>query len=339
MNIDTLLNSPVIVGVSGGLIGLLVGTLIGRSAWAASRRPVRITLAIGGIVVVVFLLGGIILLPPVIVSWDQGPSPLSITSRIVATATARQALLFAAGGLLAIVTLVFTFVRDGVARSSADRDRDANLTKRFSEAITQLGDVSSTIRIGAVYALGRIAADSVRDRQPILDILAAFIRESSLPTNPPRDPLTLPGADVVAAADAIGRTSQLSPPTKAVNLAFTDLRNVDMSGANLRDATLHGVNLVGAHLEGADLTGAKIHGAELNGAFFDKAIFDRASLYASVLDHARLVGASLRGARLEAASLASTNLGGADLTGVTHLDTAISDSGTIWPEDFAHSVS
>lgn len=339
MTINALLISPVSVGVASGLLGLLLGATISRLIRPASERVRGAALMAGGITIVALLVIGIVLLPPVIVSWDQGTVKLPITNRIVATAAARQALLFAAGGLIAIVTLVFTFQRDRVGRSSADRDRDANLTKRFSEAITQLGDPSSTIRLGAVYALERIAADSARDRQPILDILAAFVRESSLPTVPARDPLVLPGADVLAAASAIGRTTQLSAPTKPVNLAFTDLRDVDMRGADLRDSTLHGVNFIGAHLEGVDFTGAMIHGAQFNGAFLDKATFDRASLYASVLDHARLIGASLRETRLEAASLVSTTLADANLTGATHLDSAHWGIETVWPAGFSPPAS
>lgn len=53
------------------------------------------------------------------------------------------------------------------------------VTDRYTKAVGQLGDESSPVRVGGVYALERIGHDSVKDRTTIIYVLGAFIRERS----------------------------------------------------------------------------------------------------------------------------------------------------------------
>ena len=53
------------------------------------------------------------------------------------------------------------------------------MTDRYSTAIEHLGSENLAVRIGAIYALERIARDSRRDHPAIMDVLSAFIREES----------------------------------------------------------------------------------------------------------------------------------------------------------------
>ena len=53
------------------------------------------------------------------------------------------------------------------------------VTDRYTKAVGQLGDESSPVRVGGVYALERIGNDSCRDRVTIIYVLGAFIRERS----------------------------------------------------------------------------------------------------------------------------------------------------------------
>src|SRR5215471_21690303 len=53
------------------------------------------------------------------------------------------------------------------------------VTDRYSKAIEQLGSEKLDVRIGGIYALERIARDSVRDHPTVMEVLAAFIRDHS----------------------------------------------------------------------------------------------------------------------------------------------------------------
>jgi hypothetical protein len=57
--------------------------------------------------------------------------------------------------------------------------QEGQITDRFTKAINQLGEPGPeklAIRLGGIYALERIARDSLRDKPPIVEILAAYVR-------------------------------------------------------------------------------------------------------------------------------------------------------------------
>jgi hypothetical protein len=62
--------------------------------------------------------------------------------------------------------------------------REGQITDRFTKAIEQLGAVNTDgrpkmeVRLGAIYALERIAHDSERDHWPIMEVLTAYVREA-----------------------------------------------------------------------------------------------------------------------------------------------------------------
>lgn len=83
------------------------------------------------------------------------------------------------------------------------------VTDRYTKAIEQLGSDKLDVRIGAIYALERVARDSPRDHPTLMEVLAAFVREHSREQWRPaklddesRLPLTRP--DVQAAVQAHG---------------------------------------------------------------------------------------------------------------------------------------
>lgn len=120
-----------------------------------------------------------------------------------------------------------------------------------------------------------------------------------------------------------------------VNLNNKDLRNCDLSyavlsGMNLWGVVLagnkaHGLNLWGSQLDGADLSGADLRGANLEragarAADFRNTILLEANLWGADLsniraDHADFSNADLRGADLTGADLTRANFNGADLRG------------------------
>lgn len=120
-----------------------------------------------------------------------------------------------------------------------------------------------------------------------------------------------------------------------VNLNNRDLRNCDLSyavlsGMNLWGVVLagnkaHGVNLWGSQLDGADLSGADLRGANLErvgarAADFRQAVLLGANLWGADLsharaDHANFTNADLRGADFTGADLTRATFNGADLRG------------------------
>ncbi|MFC7926914.1 pentapeptide repeat-containing protein [Microbacterium laevaniformans] len=233
-------------------------------------------------------------------------------ARVQDIASVRQAVLWIGGGLLAALTLLFTWRRDTLTR-------DANFTGRYTEAIAQLGDKSIAIRLGGVYALERIASDSIRDRGTILDVLAAYLRHHSpVAKDGPKRSLSV---DIAAAALVLGRITQLSPPGRRIDLSRTNLRGADLSGANLRSARLGYADLSRAVLRGADLTAANMFKVDLTTADLSDARLRSARLPYSKLSGAKLIRANLRLATLRAADMTRATLVDAVLTGA-HLDRA-----------------
>jgi Pentapeptide repeats (8 copies) len=185
------------------------------------------------------------------------------------------------------------------------------VTDRYTKAIEQLGSNKLDVRIGAIYALERIARDSARDHPTVMEVLAAFIREHSREQWPEPEPggqaqerSTRP--DVQAALTAVGRRDARH------DIRF---RRIDLSRANLPGASLPFANLAVADLRGADLTGADLTGADLSGANLTRANLSRANLESTHLDFADLIGADLTSAYGGSAILTDANLTGADLTG------------------------
>src|SRR4051794_36377475 len=129
-------------------------------------------------------------------------------------------------GLAALVAVYYTARNADTARRTFKLSEQGHVTERYTKAIEQLGSVTTLdVRLGGIYALERIAADSAPAHPTAMEVLAAFIREHPMPpedvptrptttadeTTPPARPeATRPAADIQAAVTVIGRriTSQ-----------------------------------------------------------------------------------------------------------------------------------
>lgn len=228
----------------------------------------------------------------------------------VRTAT-RQTLLAAVGGLAVLAGLAFT------ARTYY-LTRRGQLTDRYTKAIAQLASDRPTERLGGIYALEHLMAESDRDHDTIVEVLAAFIRQHPAPPlGSPHEPGRMRAhPDVQAAVTVLGRRPR-RPERHPPDLRASDLRNIDMtyfhmpgtdfSNADLRSANLVKTTLTSASMVGASLQGAALHNAQLQGAF----------LMGAQLEYSILMGANLQDAKLDLAQLNRARLGGANLTGAT----------------------
>jgi hypothetical protein len=101
---------------------------------------------------------------------------------------ARTALIQGLGGAALLISLLFTWrsirvternlqiTQDTAAKNLAIA-QDGQITERYTRAVEQLGSDKLEVRLGAIYALERIARDSERDHWPIMEILTAYVRE------------------------------------------------------------------------------------------------------------------------------------------------------------------
>lgn len=236
------------------------------------------------------------------------------------------------------------------ARETLTLQKENLLPTRLAEAFRLLGDAGVAARLGGIYALERIAHDSVRDEWAVLDGLAAFVRMAEPthhgadlidsvryanrmltkeidPAHPvaevqpcttadvqPPYPLSI---DVQAAIAAMGRINPRTPRNEGVDLsgasvAGADLSRLPLAYANLRKTDLRSAVLFFAKLECADLRGAYLEGAFMRSARLMRARLQDADLSGADLSSAKLNHAMLNGAKLTGAHIFCADLVGAE---------------------------
>jgi hypothetical protein len=221
-----------------------------------------------------------------------------------------------AGGILVAIGVYWTAKNVHVSR-------EGQITERFTRAIDQLGSVDGEgrpkleIRLGAIYALERIARDSARDHRTIMEVLTAYVRQNApVPSGRREEWEELAGqaphaarrgreggrapADIQAIGDVLGRrrrTADRGEPMP-LDLDACDLRDVRFGRAYLRRVNLIGSDLEGAMFGGADLRDALMLGANLRGATLSGADLRDAWLQDSVVSEAALSSTDLRGTNI-----------------------------------------
>ena len=236
------------------------------------------------------------------------------------------------------------------------------ITERYTRAIDQLGAWDEKqgpkleIRVGGIYALGRIAHDSERDHWTVMETLMAYLREHCRIENiqnekddaeeneesePSNDRDMPPRVDIKAILDVLilrrHIKAELAPLDLSglylcravlpeVCLIQADFHGAELKRADFRGAQLERANFPCARLERADFRGARLEGAffaraELEGAHFrearlDGAIFVGAELKRADFREAHLTGANFEGAELKRADFRGAHLAGADFEGV-----------------------
>jgi uncharacterized protein YjbI with pentapeptide repeats len=209
--------------------------------------------------------------------------PLAAASNAASQTSVLVAITVAAIG--AVATFVVGYLNFRAQRRGLELALSSQMTDRFTKAIDQLGSPNTAVRIGGIFALERIARDSLRDRsvthtvQSINYTLATFVREAQ-PITRIQDSSYIPmlkirAPDVQAAMPVLCRSPLCDSRMNASNADLRDLnRNdlrldlsrVDLRRASLSGARLDGVNLWGTRLEGANLRRAQLRCAGLSDA-------------------------------------------------------------------------
>jgi hypothetical protein len=291
------------------------------------------------------LIGCIYILPTFLVQRTVGEEEvqkLGAEKQLKAQNDVRATLLQGLGGAVLLAGAFFTWRQIQV-------NREGQNTDRFTQAIEQLGKPEIDIRIGGIYALGRLADNSKPDRAAIARILSAFVREHSPLTNDKEeethsgvdkgpsekreeavDPQTvqelqggvvIPDADILAALDVLGSFNET---TGSKVLGTTDLRHAKLDG-NFEGTDFTGSDLSDAYCYKANMRSAKFRWTTLNRTRF----IDADLRYAEFDDQWGIgAGSDLQGAFLFGANLRGAHLDGANLKG------ALADSTTKWPTAF-----
>lgn len=247
---------------------------------------------------------------------------------------ARSAVLQGLGGLVLVGGAAATWWQVHISR-------EGQITERFTRAADQIGSKNVDVRVGGIYALERIAKNSVADRNAIQFLLGSFVRNhTNWPVGTPDGPqhpteslddnlpwLRVRAPDVQAAMGVLGRRAP-SRNNVVLYLSRVDLRSLSLDGAQMNRAIFRYSNLARASLSNVEPDHADLKAADLR----------QASLRGSHLTWANLSQASLQGAKLCRADLSHADLRGANLTGATFEDTVLTgaqaDTTTIWPADF-----
>lgn len=268
-----------------------------------------------------------------------------------------------AAALIALATAPFAIIKAWVNERQATTSEQVHITERITKSVEQLGaerpansgdrDLSRPnleVRLGAIYALERIAEDSERDHIPIMETLCAYIRENSnahapydfplpdwqeVPTGAERKSskthwgcpeaklryenardwtLKLPPirADVQAAITVVGRRPFLRRVYERSRGFNLDLRSANLQRVDLSALHLGSAMLSGARLEGAVLGRVRLEGADLSNANLTGANIRRAKMEGAILSHATLEGATLSRANLDGAILNNIMATGVD---------------------------
>ncbi|MEV0199243.1 pentapeptide repeat-containing protein [Nonomuraea sp. NPDC050691] len=323
----------------------------GGPSW---RHRISVPLVLTGLLGIAALACALFL-PRYLLAWDLGTAKPP-ADHAAAVNNIRTALLQGVGGLVLLMGAYLTW-------RQLQLSRHGQATESFAAAIAHLGDTTVDVRMGAIYALERIARSSTADRRAIGEILSAFVATRA------RDPqrggrhahrmtaapggsvnLSLRAPDIHAALTVLGRREPVRG--QVLRLDRVVLPKADLASARLRDVDLHFSDLteasfVGADLTRADLTGVRLAGAiladatlyqaDLRDAVLTGAIAEGVDLRGTDLSKADLRDANLRGARLDYSDLRAATLSGVVLTGAS-LKRVVFDESTAWPDGFDPSL-
>ena len=233
------------------------------------RLPVRAYWLALGILAALAVLWLVLLAPRLLVPAQSNASLRDVTDpvkrqqlvdeRLNLQNDVRTTLLQGAGGAVLLLGIYLTF-------RQFQLNQEGHITDRFTHAIDQLGNEKLAVRVGGIAALGRIARDSAKDHEPVMESLAAFVRERSNKLRQDQhqeassaDDISHLGGDLQAAATILGYRPE-------------NRQRAESKRINLRDAFLGRAHLRNAHYERMALTNADFRRAQLTGIYLDYAL-------------------------------------------------------------------
>ena len=201
-----------------------------------------------------------------------------------------------------LVALPFAIWRSWVAHRHADTAQKTLLNERYQQGAEMLGSNISTVRLGGIYALQRLAAEHPDEYHlQVMRLFCAFARRPTTDEGPRQSPVSadeseLPELrqDVQAVMTAISACHAIQHDLEREQ--YDGQASLNLKGANLPCAELWSTDFSSAHLPGVNLAGANLWNANLYHAVLWEANLSHANLQRAYLYEARLQGADLSGA-------------------------------------------
>jgi uncharacterized protein YjbI with pentapeptide repeats len=109
----------------------------------------------------------------------SGPWPIASPHSTPDDAFKNTAGIFALAA--AVLTAAYSYRKQRLAEAESHRADAIEFSRRYSEALTQLGDNKPAIRLGGAYSMARLADDWPEQRQTCVDVLCAYLRMSLEP--------------------------------------------------------------------------------------------------------------------------------------------------------------
>jgi hypothetical protein len=228
----------------------------------------------------------------------------------------------ALGGAAVLIGAVIAYLQFTQQQQAS---HDLLISNQVSKGFEQLASDKIAERLGGIYALEGVMNTSDQYKQPVLEALCAFVRES---TTRHKGPLTVLIETFTAPRDG---TAEKAPPPYDIQAALTV---IGRRKAGPGDVNLAGAKISGALLDDALLAGANLARADLSHTVLTDANLSRAFLAGANLSGAGPVFANLRGAVLRGANLSGANLSGANLRDTDLRDTDLSHA-SLWVANMA----
>jgi len=276
--------------------------------------PVSVIRRVVGIILFFAALAGLLVAVQIVPEWQVrragvrsavNPEATKPSDLIALQNEMRKTVLQALGGAFAILALYLTYRRVKVSEQG-------QITDRFTKAIEQLGALTAKgepnieVRLGAIYALERIAQDSPRDHWTIMEVLTAYVRRNApAPTEPPTEEENRaaiekgPSTEIQAILTVLGRRKRgrgREQEEQQLDLQKSDLRRANFQGLHLEGAIFYW-----AHLDAARFNDAHMEGVEFLEAHMEKAIFIDTHLEEAHFNCAHVGEALFYGAHVEGA--------------------------------------
>ncbi len=221
------------------------------------------------------------------------------------------------GIIIGVILIVIAWRAFAMARAYVEENKRQNESAQQNLIIARLtketdslgkgGEALVATRLGALYALEKIAQDNVCHHVKIMEIICAYIRNNSPLTDKEgetdEENEIKPREDIQEALKII--TQKWSKGDEhleeeyrhryTIDLHDSDLQGADLSGADLSKASLYEANLSGAELYDANLSGAQMEDVNLSGAKLMKANLSNVWLSRANLNDAYLGMANLNG--------------------------------------------
>ncbi len=192
------------------------------------------------------------------------------------------------GGYLAIRRSDEDKIQNKIAQKQADTAEQGLITDRINKAVESLGKLDRKnkpvleVRIGALYALERIAQDSIDDHIRIMKIICAYVRVNRPFINKSHT-TTVVSSDIRAALHIIGHRDKWTEDKRHIEKEKEekyrlDLRHCDLHNIELYDADLSDALFSKATLRAAILVRVKFNNASFLQTHISKADFQESDM-------------------------------------------------------------